>query len=84
MWAARTRDVRAFNNDVTLFRPVAEQLGWSLDDSKIVRGISRVFEFTPVTLTWITVGVIAKPGNRWHQRSKRVRTSAPSVRKPRR
>ena len=48
-----------FNNDVTLFRPVAEQLGWSLDDSKIVRGISRVFEFTPVTLTWITVGVIA-------------------------
>lgn len=26
---------------------------------KIVRGISRVFEFTPVTLTWSTVGVIA-------------------------
>ena len=48
-----------FNNDVTLFRPVADQLGWNLDDSKIVRGISRVFEFSPATLTWITVGVIA-------------------------
>ena len=48
-----------FNNDVTLFRPVAEQLGWNLDDSKIVRGIGRVFEFSPTTLTLITIGVIA-------------------------
>jgi len=48
-----------FNNDVTLFRPVADQLGWDLDESKIVRGVSRVFDFSPATLTWITVGVIA-------------------------
>lgn len=48
-----------FNNDLTLFRPVADQLGWNLEESKIVRGISRVFEFSPVTLTWITIGVIA-------------------------
>ena len=48
-----------FNNDLTLFRPVADQLGWSLDDNKIVRGISRVFELSPTTLTWITIGVIA-------------------------
>jgi uncharacterized membrane protein (DUF2068 family) len=48
-----------FNNDVTLLRPVADQLGWNLDDSRIVRGISRVFEFSPTTLTLITVGVIA-------------------------
>ena len=48
-----------FNNDLTLFRPLADQLGWNLDDSKIVRGISRVFEFSPTTLTWITIGVIA-------------------------
>jgi uncharacterized membrane protein (DUF2068 family) len=47
-----------FNNDVTVLRPVAEQLGWSMDDSKIVRGISRVFELSPATLTWITIGVI--------------------------
>lgn len=48
-----------FNNDMTIFRPVADQLGWSLDDSRIVRGISRVFELSPGTLTWITIGVIA-------------------------
>jgi uncharacterized membrane protein (DUF2068 family) len=46
-----------FNNDVTLLRPLADQLGWNLDDSKIVHGISRVFEFSPTTLTWITIGV---------------------------
>ena len=48
-----------FNNDLTLFRPVADQLGWNLENSRIVRGISRVFEFSPSTLTLITVGVIA-------------------------
>lgn len=56
----REQDLKdTFNNDVTLFRPVADQLGWSLDDNKIVRGISRVFELSPTTLSWITAGVIA-------------------------
>ena len=38
---------------------MADQIGWDLDNSRIVRGISRVFELSPTAMTWITVGVIA-------------------------
>ncbi|HEY4991386.1 MAG TPA: DUF2127 domain-containing protein [Nakamurella sp.] len=56
----REQDLKdTFNNDLTIFRPVADQLGWNLDNSPIVRGISRVFDLSPTTLTWITVAVIA-------------------------
>jgi uncharacterized membrane protein (DUF2068 family) len=49
----------SFNNDLPLLRPLADQIGWNIDDSKIVRGINSVFSMTEKTLTWIAVGLIA-------------------------
>jgi len=49
----------AFNTDLALLHPLADQIGWNLDDSRIVRGISRVFDLSPTAITWITVAVIA-------------------------
>ena len=48
----------SFNQDLPLLRPLADQIGWNIDDSKIVRGIHDVFSLSPVTLTWIAVGLI--------------------------
>ena len=50
---------RAFDNELRLLRPLAEQLGWDLDRSAVLHGISRVFTFSPTTLIWITVGLCA-------------------------
>ena len=52
-------DLRAsFNTDLPLLRPLADQIGWNVDDSKIVRGINDVFSLSETTLTWIAVGLI--------------------------
>ena len=48
----------SFNNDLPLLRPLADQIGWNIDDSKIVRGINDVFSLSEKTLTWIAVGLI--------------------------
>ncbi len=48
-----------FRKDLSILGPAANQLGWNLDDSKVVRGINRVFEFSPTTLTWVTVAILA-------------------------
>lgn len=53
---------RAFDNDLSLLRPLAEQLGWDLDRSEVFHGISRVFAFAPGTLVWIAVGLCAYAG----------------------
>ncbi len=50
---------RAFDNELGLLRPLADQLGWDLDRSEVLHGISRVFAFTPGTLIWIAVGLCA-------------------------
>jgi uncharacterized membrane protein (DUF2068 family) len=49
----------AFTIDLALLHPLADQIGWNLDNSSIVRGISRVFDLSPTAITWITVGVVA-------------------------
>ena len=49
----------AFTTDLALLHPLADQIGWNLDNSSIVRGISRVFDLSPTAITWITVGVVA-------------------------
>ena len=49
----------SFNNDLPLLRPLADQIGWNIDDSKIVRGIYSVFSLSETTLVWIAVGLIA-------------------------
>jgi uncharacterized membrane protein (DUF2068 family) len=49
----------AFQNDLPLLRPLATQLGWNPDDSRIVRSINDAFSLSPTTLTWIAVGLLA-------------------------
>jgi uncharacterized membrane protein (DUF2068 family) len=49
----------AFTTDLALLHPLADQIGWNLENSRIVRGISRVFDLSPTAITWITVGVVA-------------------------
>lgn len=48
----------SFNSDLPLLRPLADQIGWNIDDSKVVRGIDQVFSLSEKTLTWIAVGLI--------------------------
>ena len=49
----------AFTTDLALLHPLADQIGWNLENSRIVRGISRVFDLSPTAIAWITVGVVA-------------------------
>ncbi|CDO29295.1 DUF2127 domain-containing protein [Mycolicibacterium porcinum] len=49
----------AFEKDIPLMRPLADQIGWNIDDSKIVRHIGEAFTLSSTTLLWIAVGVAA-------------------------
>lgn len=48
----------SFDSDLPLLRPLADQIGWNIDDSKIVRGIDSVFSLSEKTLTLIAIGLI--------------------------
>ena len=50
---------RAFDNELSLLRPLASQLGWDLDHSEVLHGISRIFAFSQQTLVWIAIGLCA-------------------------
>jgi uncharacterized membrane protein (DUF2068 family) len=47
----------AFNEDLPLLRPIADKLGWNLDDSSIVHSIRTVIEARSNTLLWVAVGL---------------------------
>lgn len=49
----------AFENELPLIRPLANQIGWNPDNSKIVRQIDQAFSLSPTTLAWIAVGLVA-------------------------
>ncbi|MDX6310208.1 MAG: hypothetical protein QOI06_3254 [Nocardioidaceae bacterium] len=53
---------QSFSNDLPLLRPLADQIGWSLGSSKVVRGIHEAFSLSPTTLVWISVGLFAYAG----------------------
>jgi uncharacterized membrane protein (DUF2068 family) len=50
---------RAFSEDLPLLRPLANKLGWNLDDSSIVHTIRTVIEAEARTLLWVCVGLAA-------------------------
>jgi uncharacterized membrane protein (DUF2068 family) len=56
---SRERLHRAFEQDLPLLRPLANQLGWNPDNSKIVRHIAHAFTLSASTLVWIAVGLAA-------------------------
>jgi uncharacterized membrane protein (DUF2068 family) len=54
----RGRLVTVYHKDLGLLDPLADQLGWNIGDSKIVRTINDVFSMTATTLLWIAFGLI--------------------------
>ncbi|MBJ8340704.1 DUF2127 domain-containing protein [Antrihabitans sp. YC3-6] len=52
----------AFDAELPLLRPLADQIGWNIDDSKIVHGIDRAFSLSDTTLFWLGVGVCVYAG----------------------
>jgi uncharacterized membrane protein (DUF2068 family) len=49
----------AFDRDMPLIRPLADQIGWNPDNSKIVHVIERAWTLSPTVLTWVAVGLLA-------------------------
>lgn len=49
---------RVFEKDIPLLRPLANQIGWDLDNSHIVQSIRHVFTLKSSTLTWFAVGLL--------------------------
>ncbi|MFI9406263.1 DUF2127 domain-containing protein [Nocardia sp. NPDC052316] len=47
----------AFDQDLPLLRPFADQIGWDIDRSKIVHVIDEAFSLSNTTLLWVAVGI---------------------------
>jgi len=58
----RPRLQQAFDNELALLRPVAEQLGWDIERSELVRGVNRIFDLSATTINWVAVAVFAYAG----------------------
>jgi uncharacterized membrane protein (DUF2068 family) len=52
----------AFENELPLIRPLANQIGWNTDNSRLLRHIDQAFSLSATTLTWIAVGLLAYAG----------------------
>ncbi len=50
---------QVFERDLPLIRPLADQIGWNPDNSKIVRHIGDAFSLSSSTLMWVAVGLAA-------------------------
>ena len=49
----------AFDRELPLIRPLADQIGWNPDNSKIVEFIEKGWTLSPTVLTWIAAGLLA-------------------------
>jgi uncharacterized membrane protein (DUF2068 family) len=56
---SRDRLRHAFEQDLPLLKPLANQIGWNPDNSKIIHHIANAFSLSSSTLTWIAVGLTA-------------------------
>jgi uncharacterized membrane protein (DUF2068 family) len=56
---ARASIQQVFDKEIPLLRPIAKQVGWDLDHSKIIESIRHLFELKSSTLTWVVVGLLA-------------------------
>jgi uncharacterized membrane protein (DUF2068 family) len=50
---------QAWEQDLPLLRPLANQIGWNPDNSKIVRHITHLISLSPSTFLWIALGFAA-------------------------
>lgn len=56
---SRLRLQHEFEKDLPLLRPLANQIGWNPDNSKIIRHIAQAFTLSSSTLLWIAAGLAA-------------------------
>jgi uncharacterized membrane protein (DUF2068 family) len=49
----------AFDKEMPLIRPIADQLGWNPDNSKIIHFIEEGWKLSPTVLTLIAAGLLA-------------------------
>jgi len=49
----------AFDREMPLIRPLADQIGWNPENSKIVHFIEKGWTLSPATLVWIAVALLA-------------------------
>jgi uncharacterized membrane protein (DUF2068 family) len=56
---SRARLQQAFEQDLPLIRPLANQIGWNPDNSKIVRHIAHLFALSSSTFLWIALAFAA-------------------------
>src|ERR1700722_16583031 len=61
---SRERLRHAFDQDLPLLKPLANQIGWNPDHSKIIHTISHAFSLSSSTLTWIAAGLVGYPAIR--------------------
>jgi uncharacterized membrane protein (DUF2068 family) len=53
---------QSFDHDLPLLRPLADQIGWDIDNSKVVQSVDKAFSLSPTTLVWIAVGLLGYAG----------------------
>lgn len=61
LWFRNSQDSLhdSFTADLPLLRPLADQIGWDINHSTLVRGADEVFSLSPTTLLWIALGLFA-------------------------
>ena len=52
-----TRLQESFERELPLIRPLANQIGWNPDNSKLIKDIEKAFTLSPSALTWIAAGL---------------------------
>lgn len=50
---------QAFEVEIPILRPLAEQVGWNIDGSWLVRTVREALGLSEATLTWIAVALLA-------------------------
>ena len=60
----RFRDVQQgwsqiLQHDLPLLRPLAQQIGWNIDNSALLHSIEKLFRLNHSTLDWIALGLVA-------------------------
>jgi uncharacterized membrane protein (DUF2068 family) len=49
---------QSFENELPLIRPLANQIGWNPDNSRLLHRIDEAFSLSATTLTWIAIGLL--------------------------
>ena len=59
---SREQFAAAYDADLPLLRQLADQLGWNIDQSKVIRGIDSALGLSSTSLLWIGVAICGYAG----------------------